>query len=214
MEFLVGFIQFWFERQDVILLRFWEHISLSFIVVVLTSVVAIPIGIIIAPYKKIANVIIGIIGVLYTIPSLALLAFMVPFFGIGKVPAIVAIFIYGLLPLVRNTYVGITEVDAAIIEAAKGMGSTRLQLLFSIQLPLALPVIIAGLRTMAVMTIAVTALAAYIGAGGLGTFIMRGLLTVNNVMILWGTIPVAILAIAADYSLGLLERKVVYWQGR
>ncbi|MEW6046190.1 MAG: ABC transporter permease, partial [Bacillota bacterium] len=129
--------------------------------------------------------------------------------GIGELPALVALFIYGLLPVVRNTYVGITGVDPAVVEAATGMGVTDRQLLWLIELPLAMPVIVAGLRTMTVMTIGTATIAAMIGAGGLGVLIFRGISTVNNAMIIAGAVPVALLAVLVDWILGLVERRLM-----
>ena len=142
-------------------------------------------------------------GMLYTVPSLALLGLLIPFLGLGWLPTIVALTIYALLPLLRNTYVGIREVDAALKEAATGMGATDRQLLGQVEWPLALPFIMAGLRTVTVMTIGIATLGALVGAGGMGVLIFRGLHMMDNTLLLAGTLPVALLAVAAD---NLLER--------
>lgn len=197
------------ERWDYFLNITWEHIMISFIAILFISLIGIPLGILISHYKKLAPIVISFTNFLYTIPVIAFFGIMVSIIGLGTENAILALIIYGLLPVVRNTYVGITEVDESIVEAARGMGSTKFQLLYNIQLPLALPVIIAGLRTMIVMTIAMTAIAAFIGAGGLGTSIWRGITTYNTDLLFAGSILVAMLAIVVDRVLGLIEKKVI-----
>src|SRR5690606_14204600 len=134
-------------------------------------------------------------GILQTIPSIALLGFMIPLLGIGAKPAIVALFLYALLPIIRNTYSGILGVNPAVKEAATAMGMTRRQVLWKVELPLAFPVILAGIRTATVITVGVATLAAYIGAGGLGEFIFGGIALNNSAMILAGAIPAALLAL-------------------
>ena len=160
-------------------------------------------------YEKLANVVMGLTNFLYTIPVIAFFGMMVPVIGIGAKPAIIALVMYGLLPIVRNTYVGIKEVDSFIIESARGMGSTDMQLLMKIQIPLAMPVMVAGFRTMTVMTISIATIAAFIGAGGLGKIIWRGITTYYPEMIFAGSIPVAILAVISDRLLGKFEKSLV-----
>ncbi|MGO1818231.1 MAG: ABC transporter permease [Senegalia sp. (in: firmicutes)] len=197
------------ERFDYFLEITIEHIKISFIAIILISLIGIPLGILISRYRKLAPFVISFTNFLYTIPVIAFFGIMVSIIGLGTTNAILALIIYGLLPVVRNTYVGITEVDENIIEAARGMGSTRLQLLFNIQLPLSLPVIIAGIRTMIVMTIAMTAIAAFIGAGGIGTAIWRGISTYNTELLFAGSVLVAMLAIIADRILEFIEKIVI-----
>lgn len=206
-------IKFWhnfwlivIERKDFILSSFWVHVEISLLAIIAISLLGIPLGIVISRFKVLANPVLAITGFLYTIPVIAFFGFMIPLLGIGQKPAMVALFIYGLLPLVRNTYVGLNEVDKNILEAANGMGSTPLQRLFYIELPLALPVIIAGLRTVTVMTISIATIAAFIGAGGLGAVIWRGIASYNPELILAGSIPVALLAVSSDMLLGLIEK--------
>jgi osmoprotectant transport system permease protein len=180
------------------------------IAIPLAIVIAVPIGIYISHHKKIANVVIYISSVLMTIPSLALFGIMVvllaPFnAGIGIVPAIIAIILYSLLPMIRNTLVAIKTVNPAMIEAAKGMGMTSRQILFKVRLPLALPIIMAGVRNAAVMGVGVTTIAYLIGAGGLGYFIFGGLSRSRLSMILLGAILVSALGIAVNYGLLALE---------
>ncbi|MEM8779252.1 MAG: glycine betaine ABC transporter substrate-binding protein, partial [Cyanobacteria bacterium P01_G01_bin.49] len=159
-------------------------------------------------YATIANKVIGLVGIIQTIPSVALLGFMLPLLGIGATPAIVALFLYALLPIIRNTYTGIDEVDSSIVEAAKGMGMPDQQILFKVELPLAVPVIFAGIRTAAVTTVGVATLCALIASGGLGEFIFRGIALNNVNMILAGAIPAAALALFFDFLLGALQQQV------
>lgn len=182
-----------------------EHILIALVSLILAIIVAVPLGIILTRLPKLSNIIIGMASILQTIPTLALLALMIPLFGIGRLPAIVALFIYSLLPILRNTFIGVDEVDLNIIDAAKGMGMTNIQLIFNVELPMAMPVIMAGIRLAGVYAVAWATLASYIGAGGLGTFIFNGLTLYQVDMILMGTIPVTILALLVDYILGKLE---------
>ncbi|MCZ0717880.1 ABC transporter permease [Aerococcus kribbianus] len=182
-----------------------DHLSLSAIALLLGVVVAVPLGILLSQFPKIANGVINFISVLQTIPTLALLALMIPFFGIGRLPSIIALFIYSLLPILRNTYLGMQGVGSNLLDAAKGMGMTQMQVIRQVQLPLAVPVIMAGIRLSTVYVISWTTLAAYIGGGGLGEMIFNGLNLFMPELILGGTIPVTILALLADYLMGKLE---------
>ena len=148
----------------------------------------------------------GFVNFIYTIPSISLLGFLIPFSGIGNTTAIIALTIYALLPMVRNTHTGMTNIDEQIIEAAKGMGSTQSQILFKIKLPLAMPVIMSGLRNMATMTIALAGIASFIGAGGLGVAIYRGITTNNAAMTIAGSLLIALLAVVVDLLLGIVEK--------
>lgn len=186
----------------------WEHIYMSLISLGLGVIVAVPLGIFLSQVPKVANVVISIVSVLQTIPTLALLALMIPFLGVGKVPAIVALFIYSLLPILRNTYLGMSNVNPDLLDAAKGMGMKRMQVIRQVQLPLAVPVIMAGIRLSAVYVIAWTTLASYIGGGGLGDMIFNGLNLFRPDLILGGTIPVTILAVVVDFVMARLEEWV------
>lgn len=201
---LLGIFQ---TRMDDIWLASWEHLQLTFISLFIANLIAIPLGILLTRYKKWAEPIIGVTAVFQTIPSLALLGFMIPFLGIGTFPAIIALTIYGLLPILRNTYTGIIGVTPAAVEAGIGMGMTSLQVLFLVELPMALSVIMAGIRTATVLIIGVATLAALIGAGGLGDLIFRGIAMANSPLILAGALPAAVLAIVFDYALKRLEYK-------
>ncbi|MCI7239788.1 MAG: ABC transporter permease [Aerococcus suis] len=183
-----------------------EHLSLSAIALFLGIIVAVPLGILLSQFPKVANVVINIVSVLQTIPTLALLALMIPLFGIGKVPSIIALFIYSLLPILRNTFLGMQGVDANLLDAAKGMGMKQMQIIRKVQLPLAIPVIMAGIRLSTVYVIAWTTLAAYIGGGGLGEMVFNGLNLFMPELILGGTIPVTILALVIDFLMGRLEK--------
>lgn len=183
-----------------------EHLYISMIALLLGIVIAVPLGILLTRTPKVANVVISITSALQTVPSLALLALMIPFFGVGKFPAIIALFIYSLLPILRNTYIGMKNVDANYRDVAKGMGMTNFESIRMVELPLALPTIMAGIRLAAVYVIAWATLASYIGAGGLGDLIFSGLNNYQPPLIFAGTIPVTILALAADFFLGILEK--------
>ncbi|MGM3309452.1 glycine betaine ABC transporter substrate-binding protein [Anabaena sp. WFMT] len=194
-----------------ILLRTGEHLVLVAIAMLVAISIGIPLGIFITRQPKLAQPILGVANALQTIPSLAIFGFLisVPFIGgIGKTPAIVALTLYALLPLIRNTYIGINNVDPAIREAGKGMGMTDWQLLFQVEIPLASGVILAGVRVATVISVGIATIAAAIGGGGLGVFIFRGISTVNNQLILAGAIPAAFIALGADLSLGWVEKKL------
>lgn len=207
----MGVIQeFWqtiLSRQDLIIESTIEHIYLSFVAILIAVMISVPLGIYISKKRKIAEFYIGITAVFQTIPSLALFGFLVPFLGIGAKTALVALTIYALLPILRNTYVGITGVDEAVIEAGRGMGMTSRQILLQIELPLSLSFLMAGIRTATVLTVGVATLATFVGAGGLGDVIWRGLQSWNNSLVLAGAIPVALLALLFDFLLKLMEKR-------
>lgn len=162
------------ERKAFFFELLLEHLKISFIAILIAILLGGLVGIIISQLKGVSQPILGCINFLYTIPSISMLGFLIPFSGVGNTTAIIALIIYALLPMVRNTYTGLTNIDAGILEAAKGMGSTRMQILVKIKLPLALPVIMSGIRSMVTMTIALGGIASFIGAGGLGVAIYRG----------------------------------------
>lgn len=182
-----------------------EHIVLTSISVVIITVIGLTLGVLITRHRSLANIILIIVNFLYTIPSIALFGILVTVTGIGNQSAIIALTIYGILPIIRNTYVGILDVDPQIIESAIGMGTKKEELLVKIQLPLALPVIFAGFRTMVIMTIALGGIASFIGAGGLGVAIWRGITTNFPEMTIAGSLLVAILAIVTDLILQKME---------
>lgn len=196
-----NFIQVFQDRKLVLWHALIEHIQISFIALLIATMIAIPLGIYLTRKKNIAEGIIGITAVLQTIPSLALLGLLIPLVGIGKFPAIIALVAYGLLPILRNTYTGIKEVDPALIEAAKAMGMNGRKRLIKVEIPLSMPVIMAGLRTAMVLIVGTTTLAALIGAGGLGDIILLGIDQNDTNQILLGAIPAAMLAILFDLLL-------------
>lgn len=200
------FFTFIREQSDKLLEQTLTHIGLIFLSLLIALVIGVPLGILISRKKSAASLVLGLTGVLQTIPSIALLGFLIPLLGIGVGPALVALFLYALLPIVRNTYVGITEVNPTLREAALGMGMTDLQVLTRVELPLAMPVIFAGIRTATVINVGVATLAAYIAAGGLGEFIFGGIALNNTNMILAGAIPAALLAVLFDAGLARLQR--------
>ncbi|MDH6372460.1 glycine/betaine ABC transporter [Paenibacillus sp. VTT E-133280] len=193
-------------RRDDLIHSMGVHMQLVLLSMLFAIIVGIALGIMITRVKPLKGITLGAAGILQTIPSLAMLGFMIPLFGIGMKTAVVALFLYSLLPIIRNTYTGITDVDQSIVEAARGMGMKNWQILFRVQLPLALSVIMAGIRTAAVINVGTATLAAFIGAGGLGEFIFLGIQRNIEALTLLGAIPAAILALILDYLLGLLER--------
>lgn len=203
--------QFIAANLDVIGERTVEHIAIVAVAVGAAIVTGVPIGIAITQNQRIADVVLYVAAIIITIPSIALFGVMIPILsvighGIGYLPAVVAVLLYSQLPIIRNTYTAITNVDPALREAARGMGMTAIQRLREVEIPLAVPVIMAGVRTAVVMNIGVTAIAAYIGAGGLGTFISRGISQTDPRQLITGAIAVSLLAIFADYFLLWLQR--------
>lgn len=184
-----------------------RHLLLMGIAVGLAVIVAVPVGIMLVGRKRAAGIVLGLAGVVQTIPSIAMLGFMIPLLGIGVVPAIAALFIYGLLPILRNTYTGIRDISPALREVAAGLGLEGWRRLLWLELPLAAPVIFAGIRTAAVISVGTATLAAFIGAGGLGEPIVQGLSFNSPRMILSGAVPAAVLAMVVDTALGWLERR-------
>jgi osmoprotectant transport system permease protein len=187
-----------------------QHIYLSIISVLVAVIIGIPLGILISRQPKLSKPIIGTTNVIQAIPSLALLGFLIPFIGIGSAPAIVMVVLYSLLPIVKNTYTGLTNIDPDILEAAKGIGLTKSQTMKKVQLPLAFPMIMAGIRISAVTAVGLMTIAAFVGAGGLGYLVFSGVQTVDNYMILAGAIPACILALLIDFVVGKLETKFSY----
>ena len=198
------------ERREFFIQLSLEHLLISMIAILISIVVGGIIGIAISEYRKSSKPVLGTINFLYTIPSISMLGFLIPFSGIGNTTAIIALTLYALLPMVRNTYTGITNVDEQLVEAARGMGSTDKQILYKIKLPLALPIIMSGIRNMVIMTIALTGIASFIGAGGLGVAIYRGITTNFTAMTVTGSLLIAIMALILDLVLGRLEKSVDY----
>lgn len=201
-------MSFLIENIPQLTMRVWEHLFMGMTALALGVIFAVPLGLFISRNKRLSNTIIAISSVLQTIPSLALLAMMVPIFGVGRFPAIIALFIYSLLPILRNTVLGMNSVNKDVVDAAKGMGLTSQQLVFKVQVPLSVSVIMAGIRLSAIYVIAWTSLASYIGAGGLGDFIFNGLANYDFKYIIMGTVPITLLALIIDGLLGMLEERL------
>ncbi len=206
---------FVFLQENLALTLFltWEHIWLVGISLIIAMGTGVPIGIAITRNSQLAQKVIGGANVIMTVPSIALFGLMLPILavvgqGLGKVPAVIALVLYSLLPIIRNTYIAIKNVDPAIVDAGRGMGMSKWELLREVEIPLAVPVILAGLKTAAVMNIGITAIAAYIGAGGLGVFIQQGIARSHESMILTGALAVSLLAIVVDLGMSLLEKAV------
>lgn len=195
------------EKKDFFFDLLLEHLEISLISIIIAILFGCFVGILIGEFQKTAKPTLGLINFLYTIPSISMLGFLIPFSGVGNATAVIALTVYSLLPMVRNTYTGITNVDSAILEAAKGMGSTRIQVLFKIKLPLAMPVILSGIRNMVTMTIALAGIASFIGAGGLGVAIYRGITTNNTEMTIVGSVLIALLALVMDFLIGFIEKR-------
>ena len=197
----------WAERAQ-LTRRLLEHLSLAALALGLGALVAVPAGLALERSRRLAEPIIRLVGTTQTVPSIALLAFMVPLLGVGVRPAIVALWIYSLYPIVRNTFSGVRDADPEAVAAARALGMTEGQILRSIRLPLAAPTIMAGVRTAGILTVGTATLAAFIGAGGLGEPIVTGLQLADTTLILSGALPAALLAVAVDFGLGRLERAV------
>jgi osmoprotectant transport system permease protein len=201
---------FWIRREEILALT-GEHVLLVVLSTLLAVVIGVPLGIALTRRPRLARPILGFANVVQTIPSLALFGFLIPLplvGGIGARTAIAALVVYALLPILRNTYTGILSVDAAVVESATGLGMTQGQRLRQVELPLALPVVLAGVRIATVISIGLATIAAAIGAGGLGVLIYRGVAIVDHRLILAGAVPAALLALAADAGLGILERRL------
>jgi osmoprotectant transport system permease protein len=203
---------FWARRAEILALT-GEHVVLVALSTLAAVVIGVPLGVALTRHPKLARPVLGLAGVVQTIPSLALFGFLIPlplFGGIGPRTAILALVVYALLPILRNTHSGILSVDPSVIEAADGLGMTRRQRFWWVELPLSLPVVLGGVRIATVVSIGIATIAAAVGAGGLGVLIYRGIAIVDNRLILAGAVPAACLAIAADAILGAIERR---WSG-
>ena len=199
-------INIYLDRSDFFIELLFQHIAICVVAILIASIIGIFVGIIISEYKITTSPVLSIVNFIYTIPTIALLGFLIPISGIGDTTAVIALSIYALLPMVRSTYTGIQTIDPSIIEAAKGMGSTNFQILYKIKLPLAITVILSGLRNMTVMTIALGGIASFIGAGGLGIAIYRGITTNNSGLTIAGSLLIAALALVIDLFIGQIEK--------
>lgn len=204
-------LQFIVDNFNEVLFLFWEHIWIVGTALLIATPIGVSLGIFITKHEQFASRVLNGANIFMTIPSLALFGLLLPILavwnmGLGKVPAVIALVLYSQLPIIRNTYTAVKNVPYSLVDAAKGMGMTKWELLRELEIPLATPVIIAGLRTAAVMNIGVAAIATYIGAGGLGVYIQQGIARVYPEMILSGAILVSLLAIIVDGGMALLER--------
>jgi osmoprotectant transport system permease protein len=210
-----GFPAYFWERRAEIAALTGQHVVLVLVSTALAVAIGLPLGIALTRRPKLAKPVLAAASVIQTVPSLALFGFLIPLpllGGIGARTAVTALVVYALLPILRNTYAGITSVDPATVEAATGLGMTRGERLRLVELPLSLPVVLAGVRIAAVVSVGLAAIAAAIGAGGLGVLIYRGIATVDNRLILAGALPAALLALAVDGALGWLERRESSWR--
>jgi len=206
MELISSIFTLYSERANWFLSLLASHLALAFTAASLAFSIGLLLGMLISEKQKLAPLVMSVANVLYTIPAISLLGLLIPFFGIGNKTALIALTIYGIMPMIRNTYTRLTSVDSSILEAAKGMGSTELQLLIRIKLPLASGVITAGVRNMVVMVISVTGIASFIGAGGLGVAVYRGITIYNPAMTAAGSLLIALLALISDFLLGKAEK--------
>lgn len=196
------------ERWEFFIKLAIQHLQISAIAIFIATVIGLALGVIISEFKGTSTIIMSLVNFIYTIPSISLLGFLIPLSGIGNGTAIIALTVYALLPMVRNTYTGIDGIDPDIIEASKGIGSTQFQILYKVKLPLALIVILSGFRNMVTMTIALAGIASFIGAGGLGVAIYRGITTNNQAMTVAGSILIAVMALMFDFILGKIEKAI------
>lgn len=193
------------ERREFFGELFLDHLRISLISIFIAIAIGFALGILISEYHRASKTVISIVNFIYTIPSISLLGLLIPLSGIGNTTAVIALSVYALMPMVKNTYTGLRNVNALLVEAAAGMGSTRWQILYKVKIPLAMPVILVGIRNMAVMVISLAGIASFIGAGGLGVAIYRGITTNNQAMTLAGSILIAAFAIAVDLVIGSVE---------
>lgn len=201
-------LEFLQSQGSTILQASGQHLFISYAAIILGILLAVPLGIVIVRNNILANIFLGIANILQTIPTLAMLALMIPLFGIGTWPAIIALFVYSILPILRGTYDGINDVDENLVEAGKGMGMTPWQILTNIELPLAFPVIMNGIKLSSVYVISGASLASYIGAGGLGTLIFNGMELFQFELVLAGTIPAVVIVVITLFILDLVEKYV------
>lgn len=209
MNTLQQLLYYFQENGYYVLSQFMRHFLISIYGVLFAAIIGIPIGIWIARHRKISQVVLGMANVIQTIPSLAMLSILMLGLGLGVNTVVVTVFLYSLLPIITNTYTGIKNVDKDILDSGKGMGMTRFQVLYMVELPLSISVIMAGIRNALVVAIGITAIGSFIGAGGLGDIIIRGTnATDGTAIILAGALPTALMAIIADVVLGWLQRKL------
>jgi osmoprotectant transport system permease protein len=201
------------DNQEQILRLLGQHVEFSLLSVVLSILIAVPLGLLCRASRLLAQLLLNAVSLIYTIPTLALFGLMIPLLGIGWVPAIAAIVLYSLMPIAQNTYTGLLGVPSDAREAARGMGMSASQILFRVELPLALPLIFAGVRVATVNAVGMVTIASFIGAGGLGDLIFHGISTVSSVVVITGSVPVLVMAIGADILLRRVEQALSYGTG-
>lgn len=204
----MDFFTYILQNKEQISFLFFEHIQLTIIAMGIAILIGVPLGILISYAKNLSKAVLGAVNVIQAIPSLALLGIAIPLLGIGKLPAIIVVMLYSLLPIVKNTFTGISNINPQTVEAAQGIGLTNMQVLTKVEIPLALPIIMAGVRIAAVTAVGMMTIAAFIGAGGLGFLVFSGISTVNNNLILAGAIPACVLALLVDFVAGQIEKAV------
>ncbi|EGO65377.1 ABC transporter permease [Acetonema longum] len=204
----MDYVLYFVEQHVRIITATWEHILLTVAAVGAAVLCAIPAGILLSRHKQSQKPVFAVVNTIQTVPSLALLGFMIPLLGLGDTPAVVALFLYALLPILRNTVIGMDGVDKGMLEAATGMGMTRWQILWRVELPLAMPTILAGIRIATIVIIGWATLAAYVGGSGLGRLIVAGLATARLKLVVAGAVPAVILALGANYLLSCIERRL------
>lgn len=207
-QYLIDFFHYILDNKEQIFSLLLEHIRMTFIAVGIAILIGVPLGLLISYVKKANKAVLAVASVIQAIPSMALLGIAIPLLGIGVLPSIVVVVLYSLLPIIKNTFTGIQGIDPELLESARGIGLTKAEVLFKVQIPLALPVIMAGIRISAVTAVGLMTMAAYIGGGGLGYLVFSGISTVNNNQILAGAIPACILALIVDFLLGVVEKLV------
>ena len=200
----MNFFEYVVYRQDQIIQALVGHVELTLLAVACAVAIGVPLGLLIASVKHLNKPVIGVANVVQAVPSLAFFGFLIPLLGIGSLPTIFIVVLYALLPILKNTYTGLKGISADVLEAAKGMGMTKLQVLWQVRFPLALPVIMAGIRIASVNAVGLVTIAAFVGAGGLGYLIYSGIQTLNNNLILAGAIPSCLLALLMDFLVSSL----------
>ncbi|MBW6463097.1 MAG: ABC transporter permease [Bacillota bacterium] len=208
MDLLTSAWNYFLNRQDLMFEVLKEHVNLVLWATFFTIIIGVPLGIAISRTERLRDIVLGSVSILYTIPILALFGFLIPIMGIGSKPALIALVVYGLLPVIRNSCVGIIQVHPMLKEAARGMGANNLQLLFRVEIPLAFPVIFAGIRTALVMNFSLATYAVFIGAGGMGRIIMQGIRTYNTGMLLAGILMVVITTVFLERLVGFVDNRI------
>lgn len=206
-------MEYFLKHYDKIFELFLEHVQISLYAVLIATVIGVPIGIYVAKRGVIKQVVINIVNAIYTIPSLALFTIIIPILGIGVTPSMIALVLYSLMNIIVNTSLGIESVNKNLLEAATGMGMTKYQVLFRVEIPLGMSKIIAGIRLSMVMAISVATVASYVGGGGLGDLVFSGIFSMNISKILCGAIPICILALVTDALLSYIEHRLLLWSG-